>query len=236
MEKRDWERWDDEGVAPEIEAFWAESAYEKAHRETLARLCALYLPTPDLDILEVGCGTGMIYERLVPALLPNERYTGVDVSREMLAIGRRKHPQARFLDGDGYGLQFEDQSFDVTLALAVLGHIPEIGPFLRELVRVTRRTAIFTVWPAAGGVVETRESIRGASFLHRAYSHAYLYEQIEEWLPDAGLEMEVGILHTESWAYVLRRRGGAGRLAFTRLFPVFGYQDHLVAELSKAQR
>lgn len=236
MEKRDWERWDEKGVAPEIEAYWLQSAYEKAHRETLARLCATYLPSPALDVLEVGCGTGMIYERLVPALLPNERYTGVDVSREMLAIGRRKHPQARFLAGDGYGLQFADRSFDVTFSFAVLGHIPEIGPFLRELVRVTRRTAVFTVWPAAEGVVEKRESIRGASFLHREYSHAYLYRQIEEWLPDAGLEMEVAVLHTESWAYALRRREGAGGLAFTRLFPVSGYQDRLVEELGKAQR
>jgi SAM-dependent methyltransferase len=232
--KRDWERWDEEGVAQAIESFWAGSAYEKAHRETLARLCSLYIPSPDVDVLEVGCGTGLIYELLVPGVIPNERYTGVDVSEEMLAIGRRKHPRARFLAGDGYGLRFGDREFDVTLALA--GHLPEIGPFLRELVRVTRGTAIFTVWPAAGEVVEKRESIRGASFLHREYPHAYLYRQIQEWLPDIALEMEVGVLHAASWAYVLRRREGPASLAFTRLFPVFGYQDRLVEELGKAQR
>ena len=44
--------------------------------------------------------------------------------------------------------------------------------------------------------------------------------------------MEVGILREDCWAYVLHRREGAGRLAFTRLFPVPGYQRRL-AEASQ---
>jgi SAM-dependent methyltransferase len=164
----------------------------------------------------------MIYECLVPGLIPNERYTGVDVSREMLAIGRRQHPEARLLDGDGYQLQFGDGEFDISLAFEVLGHLPEIGSFLRELVRVTRDTAIFTVWPAADGVVETRESFRDSHFLHRSYSHVYLCEQIRQWLPGLALEVEVGILQAKNWAYVLRRQEGPAGLTFGRLFPVDG--------------
>lgn len=222
MNERDWERWDGEGVAETIESYWLGSAGERAHREVLAALCAPYLPAPDLDVLEVGCGTGLIYERLVPRLIPNERYTGVDVSEKMLEIGRGKFPRARFLAGDGYGLRFGDGVFDVVLAFEVVGHLPEVGSFLRELARVARRTVIFTVWPAADGVVEDREEIRGASFLHRRYSHAYLLQQVREWLPDAALDVEVGILHAGCWAYVLHRREGAGPPAFTRLFPVHG--------------
>ncbi|MEA2604228.1 MAG: hypothetical protein QOF89_5220 [Acidobacteriota bacterium] len=222
MSARHWERWDGDGVAETIESYWLQSSYEKIHRDMLADLCALYLPTPDLDVLEVGCGTGLIYERLVPRLLSNERYTGVDVSESMLAIGRRKFPAARFLAGDGYGLRFADGAFDVVLCFEVLGHLPEIGTLLRELVRVSRRTVVFTVWPAPDGVVETGETVRGESFLHRQYSHAYLYEQIQRALPDVALEMEVGVLSAQCWAYVLHRRPGPGGLAFTRLFPVPG--------------
>jgi ubiquinone/menaquinone biosynthesis C-methylase UbiE len=229
MDERDWERWDGEGVAETIESYWLASAHERAHREVLADLCAPYLPSSDLDVLEVGCGTGLIYERLVPRLVANERYTGVDVSERMLALGRRKFPRARLLAGDGYGLRFADGAFDVVLCFEVLGHLPAIAPLLRELVRVARKTAIFTVWPSAAGVVETRESVRGERFLHRQYSHAYLYEQILAALPEVALEMEVGILRADCWAYVLHRREGAGRLAFTRLFPVPGYERHLQA-------
>jgi ubiquinone/menaquinone biosynthesis C-methylase UbiE len=232
MEERDWERWDGQGVAETIESYWLGSAHERVHRETLAELCALYL-SPGLDVLEVGCCTGLIYERLVPRLIPNERYTGVDVSEEMLAIGRRKFPWARLLAGDGYGLRFADGAFDVVLCFEVLGHLPAITPLLRELARVSRQTVIFTVWPAVAGVVETHESVRGERFLHRQYSHAYLYEQILAALPDVRLEMEVGVLHAECWAYVLHRREGPGGLAFTRLFPVPGYQQRLLQAVQR---
>ncbi|HEY0515460.1 MAG TPA: class I SAM-dependent methyltransferase [Thermoanaerobaculia bacterium] len=234
MKARDWERWDGEGVAETIESYWLGSAHERVHREALADLCAPYLqPAAGLDVLEVGCGTGLIYERLVPRLIPNERYTGVDVSERMLAIGRGKFPRARLLAGDGYGLRFGDGAFDVVLCFEVLGHLPEIGPLLRELVRVARKMVVFTVWPAAGGVVDTQESVRGERFLHRQYSHAYLYEQILAAAPAVSLEMEVGILHAECWAYVLHRRQGSGGLAFTRLFPVAGYQQRLLQALQR---
>jgi ubiquinone/menaquinone biosynthesis C-methylase UbiE len=219
----DWQLWDREGVAEAIESYWADSPAEKAHRDLLGVLCAPYLSTPGLDVLEVGCGTGRIYERLVPRLVADARYTGVDVSERMLAIAREKFPGARFLPGDGYGLGFAGGAFDVALAFEVVGHLPEIGPFLRELVRVARRAAVFTVWPAGdedGGMVESREEILGARFLHRRYSHEYLLRQIGEQLPDAALDLEVGILGAGCWAYVLRRREGSPGLAFTRLFPV----------------
>ncbi len=229
MSGRDWENWNGEGVAETIETYWRGSPHERAHREVLADLCAPYL-SPSTRVLEVGCGTGMIYERLVPRLIANEGYTGVDVSERMLAIGRRSFPQARLLAGDGYGLQFADGAFDVALCFEVLGHLPAISPLLCELVRVARKTVIFTVWPAAdggSGVVETHETVRGERFLHRQYAHAYLYEQILAALPDVRLEMEVGVLHEGCWAYVLHRREGAGGLAFTRLFPVPGYGERL---------
>ena len=158
----------------------------------------------------------------MPALITNERYVGVDVSREMLAIARRKHPQACFLDGDGYDLQFADGEFDFTIAFEVLGHLPEIGPLVRELARVARDAAIFTVWPAADGVVESKETLCGADFLHRNYSHDYICQQILEWLPETALEMEAGILRSGTWAYVLRKREGQAGLTLNRLYPVSG--------------
>lgn len=227
-----WQLWDQPGVAETIESLWQGSLYESVHRDVLADLCSLYISSPDLDVLEVGCGTGRIYERLVPRLVDNARYTGVDVSERMLEIARERFPQARFLAGDGYRLQFADGAFDVVLAFEVLGHLPEIGPFLRELVRTARRAAIFTIWPAADGVVDDREEIHGASFLRRRYSHAYVLQQLADALPGVPLDLEAGILHADTWAYVVRRCEGSGGLALTRLFPVPGFLPRLVRLLT----
>jgi len=225
--ERPWERWDDDGVAEEIERYWAESPHEANHRQSLADLCALYLGSPPTSVLEVGCGTGRIYERLVPALIPASAYTGVDTSEAMLAIARRRHPEGNFRRGDAFELGCGGGAFDVVLCFEVLGHLPAIGAVLRELVQASRRTAIFTVWPAAAGVVEQSDQIRGARFLQRAYSHAYLYEQVRQALPGRGIEMEVTVLHEECWAYALHRRDALGDLAFTRLVPVRGYTRRL---------
>ena len=217
---RGWERWDEPGVADAIEVIWEESPSERAHLEILAKLCSLCVPARDTDVLEVGCGTGRVYERLVPHLIPNERYTGVDTSKRMLDIAHARCPGGRFRTGDGYGLGFPAGAFDVSLSFAVIGHLPEIGPFLGELARVARRTAAFTFWPAAEGVEESHEEIRGARFLHRRYSVAYLLEQLREHLPGGAFDLEVGILTTESWAAVLRRKEGPAGVSLARVFPI----------------
>lgn len=84
-------------------------------------------------VLEVGCGTGLILERLAAM---SEVATGVDISAGMLARAR-----ARGLDvvhGTATGLPFPDESFDVTCSFKVLAHIEDIRGAMAEMARVTR--------------------------------------------------------------------------------------------------
>jgi SAM-dependent methyltransferase len=234
--ERPWEGWHDATVADATESYWAGSAHERLHREALADLCALYLDGPRADMLEVGCGTGRVYGSLVPRVLPNERYTGVDVSEEMLAIARRNHPQGRFLKGDGYGLAFDDDAFDVAAAFEVLGHLPDVAPFVRELMRVSRGAALFTIWPCAEGVVESSREVGGARLLHREYSHSSVCTEIARALPGEALDLDVAILYADCWAYAVRRRTGPPGVELRRLLPVGKYRLHLLWELAAAQR
>lgn len=176
---RDWENWDISGVANEIQAIWQESAEEAAHREQLVDIVSRYVTGAQTSILEVGSGTGLIYEKLVTNLPVTARYTGVDSSVKMLEIARENFPQGQFLYGDGYELVFRDQEFDVVLCFEVLGHIPEIKSFVSELLRVAQTACIFTTWLSDGrDVVEFYENIDGVRFLHRNYSDAYIQKII----------------------------------------------------------
>lgn len=89
------------------------------------------------DILECGCGTGLLLERFASFARSAK---GLDLSPGMLEKAR-----ARGLDvveGSVTRLPFDDESFDVTCSFKVLAHVPEIGKALAEMARVTRKGGV----------------------------------------------------------------------------------------------
>ncbi|MCA9522986.1 MAG: methyltransferase domain-containing protein [Myxococcales bacterium] len=85
------------------------------------------------DLLEVGCGTGLILERLAPRA---RRAVGMDLSEGMLEKARSKGLDV--VQGSATALPFEDQSFDLSYSVKVLAHVPDIRLALAEMARVTR--------------------------------------------------------------------------------------------------
>lgn len=184
---RTWQNWDMGRVAEDIDEFWRRDDRESRHRAHLVDMLAPHIANRQIKLLEVGCGSGLVYERIVAELLPNDGYLGIDVSEKMLSIARRRYPDGRFRLGDGYDLDFPDGSFDVVICFEVLGHIPEIERFVPELLRVCRGTCLMTIWAAAGDeIVEKEEFIDGLRFLHREYPADYLRRIIEPLLPPGG--------------------------------------------------
>lgn len=176
---RDWENWDVGEIANEIHTIWQNSPVEDAHRQELVDIVLGYVSTTAASILEVGCGTGLVYQKLMGHLPADASYMGVDSSSKMLDIARRGFPEGHFVLGDGYDLVFKDQEFDVVLCFEVLGHIPEIEQFVAELLRVARKTCIFTTWPSDGQeIVENYETIGDVQFLHRRYSDAFIRKTV----------------------------------------------------------
>jgi SAM-dependent methyltransferase len=66
------------------------------------------------------------------------RTAGVDCSAAMLAIARRKVPQADFRIGDLTRLPLQDGSVDVAVCALALTHRPDPEPAIAELARVVR--------------------------------------------------------------------------------------------------
>lgn len=85
------------------------------------------------DVLEVGCGTGLILGR---AARFARSARGIDLSGGMLA-----HAAARGLavaQASATALPIADASVDVAYSFKVLAHIPDIAGAMREMARVVR--------------------------------------------------------------------------------------------------
>jgi len=82
-------------------------------------------------VLDVGCGTGQVVDRLNQAGLEAH---GVDVSEPNIARARRISDRCRVYDGRR--LPFADGYFASAGALNVLEHVDEPEDFVRDLVRV----------------------------------------------------------------------------------------------------
>lgn len=85
------------------------------------------------DVLEVGCGPGLILERTAAVA---ERAVGVDLSGGMVRETRAKGLEAA--EAPATDLPFEDDSFDVVYSFKVLAHVPDIDKAIDEVRRVLR--------------------------------------------------------------------------------------------------
>lgn len=86
-------------------------------------------------VLDVACGTG---DMAVELLRQGCSVTGVDLSKEMVAIAKQKAPQAEYRLADVERLPFGDASFDaVTCAFGVRNFV-HLEQGLHEMLRVLK--------------------------------------------------------------------------------------------------
>lgn len=106
----------------------------------LARLC------PAGSVLDVGCGTGALAQRLRDR---GYRVVGVDPSGGMLDMMRARAPGVEAVQAPGSALPFPAAEFDLVVSVATMHHIAhadEIRRTVAEMVRVCRPQGLVVVW------------------------------------------------------------------------------------------
>lgn len=92
-------------------------------------------------VVDIGCGAGRDAVLFVKARFD---YVGIDASRGMLAVARKRVPSGKFLLMNFYDLKFPPRSFDGFWAAASLLHIPKrrLGKVLRTLKNILKPNGV----------------------------------------------------------------------------------------------
>jgi ubiquinone/menaquinone biosynthesis C-methylase UbiE len=97
---------------------------------------------PGQAVLDLGCGNGDDVRELAHLVGPSGRVMGVDRSETLIATARERLADDKlpveFQVGDGYALNFADETFDGCRADRVFHHMERPEQALAELVRVAR--------------------------------------------------------------------------------------------------
>ena len=172
-------------------------AYFRTNAERWDQLRALHIDDAEIEkalvdllpddagsLLDIGTGTGRILEVLARRA---ERATGIDQSREMLAVARTNLARAglgnvEIRQADMYALPFPSMSVDVVSIHQVLHYAEDPAAVLREAARVLAPggTALIVDF-APHDLVELR----------REHAHVHLGfadNQVAGWLTSAGLK------------------------------------------------
>lgn len=102
-----------------------------------ARRAMESIPVP--SVLDVGCGTGMLSERLLGAF-PSCRLAGVDLSPAMVERARaRLAGRAEVREADAERLPFHDGAFDLVVCIDSFHHYPDPDRAAFQMWRVLRK-------------------------------------------------------------------------------------------------
>jgi ubiquinone/menaquinone biosynthesis C-methylase UbiE len=111
-------------------------------------------PEPDLEWIDVGCGSGAFTSLIVERCAPRS-IVGIDPSDAQLDFARTRglEPVARFEAGDAMGLNVPDVSNDVAVAALVVHFMPDPQTGITEMVRVVRPGGLVATyaWDLLGG-------------------------------------------------------------------------------------
>jgi 2-polyprenyl-3-methyl-5-hydroxy-6-metoxy-1,4-benzoquinol methylase len=175
-------------------------------------------PGPELDVLDYGCGTGLVTLRLQPLV---HAITGVDSSQGMLHVLQEKAAQAgagnirtRFVDLTQGGTLLD--RFDLVVNTMALHHVQDPASLFRTFRRL--------LWPGGRVAVADLDTEDGSFHGDNTgvFHHGFDRGQVEELLRRTGFEE----VRTVTGASIAKPVEGQGMKTFT----VFLLMGRLPAE------
>jgi SAM-dependent methyltransferase len=141
-------------------------------REHPSRLKSIELLEGMTSVLDVGCGTGVMFE-LIRERRSDLDYLGIDVTAQFVAAARERFPAdaARFREGSLYDLDRLPGAFDAVLCRHILEHLPDFVPAVARMYARARRKLIIVFYLPPRPLRFRRK--RDERFERGFYTHTY---------------------------------------------------------------
>jgi len=102
---------------------------------------------PGQDVVDLGCGTGILFDMMRRKVGFKGSVTGVDYSLQMVLKAHRNFPfsNVAVVDADVIALPFRDDSFDMGVAFSAFPHFSDKQQAVDEVHRVLKDCARFYI-------------------------------------------------------------------------------------------
>jgi SAM-dependent methyltransferase len=163
----------------------------QARNRIIVRVFGRYLPHEDLAhqdlapqarprVLEVGCGTGFVLQRL--AAEGRYELTGLEENLAGLRYARARLPSVEFVQADARDLPYE-AAFDAVGAFDVIEHVGEDGAVLASIHRALKPGGIVVL------TVPQHKWLWSATDRHAMHKRRYTRQDLSAKLVAAGFEI-----------------------------------------------
>lgn len=147
-------------------------------------------PPPTGRVLDVGCGTGVLLERIREAH-PGVRACGADPSPEMIAeAGRRLGDGVHLVIADVHRLPFAGGAFDVVVSTSAMHHWTRPEAALGEIARILRPGGRLVLTDWNDDFLALRLYSRLLRLTDASHHRSYTAARARELVRDAGLVVD----------------------------------------------
>ncbi len=150
------------------------------------------------NILDVGCGTGIITEEI--AQHTKGKVVGLDIDPAMIEWAEKKISRVEWAIGDAHQLPFSEGQFDLVVCNFLLLWVQEPAQVVREMTRVVKKGGIIlnTSEPDYGGRIDYPPDLPITELMSKALSKAganpCIGRQLRKLFNEAGLSSEIGVI------------------------------------------
>ncbi|MFZ4714916.1 MAG: class I SAM-dependent methyltransferase [Bacteriovoracaceae bacterium] len=123
-------------------------------------------------VLDLGCGSGILTSRLISW---GAKAEGLELSPQMVEIGKKVYPEITFTVGNAESIPFEDKIFDVVGSSLVMHYMKDLEKPFKEVSRILKPGGhfVFSIHHPMNEVLKMNDK--------DVFAHPYFHNNLYHW-------------------------------------------------------